>query len=211
MDLDRFKRLPLLGILRGGDVGVVEPLVECVTAAGLEAFEITLNTPDAYAMIERLREVAVERLMIGAGTVLERAQVGRAIAAGATFIVSPTLIPEVLDECLQRGVPVFPGAFSPTEIFAAWRAGATMVKLFPAKVVGPGFVREVRGPFGDIPILACGGVSADNAADYFAAGAAAVAFGGSIFKPEWLAAGDFERIGDEVRSLVEACRRGPTA
>lgn len=202
--IDRFRKLPLLGILRGGDIDLVEPLVACVVEAGLETFEITLNTPGAFAMIERMRAVAGDRLQVGAGTVLEAEQVGRALDAGATFIVSPTLVPAVVAECGRRQIPTFPGAFTPTEIHAAWKAGAAMVKLFPAKAVGPGYIREVRGPFADIDILACGGVSADNLDAFFAAGAAAVAFGGSVFRPEWLAAGDFDRIGAEVRRLVAA-------
>ena len=204
MNLDRFSQLPIIGILRGGDVDDVAPLVECVVAAGLETFEITLNTPNAYAMIERLRAVAGERLMIGAGTVLCRDQVGRALGAGATFIVSPTLVPEVAAECRARNVPAFPGALTPREIHESWQSGAAMVKLFPAKTVGPGYIREVKGPFAEIAILACGGVSAENLPEFFAAGAAAVAFGGSVFKPEWLAAGAFDRIGAEVARLVAA-------
>lgn len=206
MDANRFRQLPVLGILRGGALDQVEPLVECVTAAGLESFEVTLNTPGALAMIERLRRVAGDRLMVGAGTVLERDQVRRARDAGATFIVSPTYVPEVVDACVASGTPVFPGAFTPTEIHAAWRAGATMVKLFPAKAVGPAYIREVRGPFADIEILACGGVSAANVAEFFAAGAAAVAFGGSVFQPQWLAERAYARIGAEVAQLVERVR-----
>jgi 2-dehydro-3-deoxyphosphogluconate aldolase/(4S)-4-hydroxy-2-oxoglutarate aldolase len=204
--IDRFRKLPLLGILRGGDFDVVDPLVECVVGAGLETFEITLNTPGALAMIERMRVVAGDRLQVGAGTVIEAEQVGRALDAGATFIVSPTLDPAVVAECVRRRVPTFPGAFTPTEIHAAWRAGAAMVKLFPAKAVGPAYIKEVKGPFAEIDILACGGVSADNLADFFAAGASAVAFGGSVFRPEWIAAGAFDRIGAEVRRLVSAFR-----
>lgn len=204
--IERFRKLPLLGILRGGDLDVVDPLVECVVEAGLETFEITLNTPGALAMIERMRALAGDRLQVGAGTVIEADQVGRALDAGATFIVSPTLVPGVVAECVRRQIPTFPGAFTPTEIHAAWRSGASMVKLFPARAVGPSYIREVKGPFADIELLACGGVSADNLADFFAAGASAVAFGGSVFRPQWIAGGTFDRIGAEVRRLVSAFR-----
>lgn len=204
--LSRFRNLPLLGILRGGDLDLVAPLVDCVVDAGLESFEITLNTPGALAMIERLRTVAGDRLLVGAGTVLAADEVRRAVDVGATFIVSPTLVPEVVEACIRADVPAFPGAFTPTEIHAAWRAGAAMVKLFPAKALGAGYIKEVKGPFADIEILACGGVSAENMADFFAAGASAVAFGGSVLRPEWLAARDFESIGAEVGRLVRAYR-----
>lgn len=207
MDLARFQQRPLLGILRGGAIDQVAPLVDCVVAAGLEAFEITMNTENAVAMIERLRLHAGDRLMVGAGTVLNREQVQRARDAGATFIVSPILVEEVVDACVGAGVPVFPGAFTPAEIYAAARAGATMVKLFPAKAVGPGYIKEIRGPFADVEILACGGVSAENVADYFAAGAGAVAVGGSVFRPDWLASGAYARIAAELARIVTAVVR----
>ena len=108
--------------------------------------------------------------------------------------------------CKRYGVAVMAGASTPQEIFNAWQAGATMVKVFPAGSFGPGYFKEVKGPFGDIELLACGGVSAENMSAYFAAGASAAAFGGSVFRAEWLARRDFQRIGEEVGKLVDACR-----
>jgi len=207
MDLARFRKLPLMGILRGGDLAILEPLVETLLRAGLETLEITLNTPGAPAMIRRAREIAGDTFMLGAGTVLDRAGVAVALSAGASFVVSPVLIPEVMAECALRRVPTFPGAFSPQEIFTAARAGAAMVKVFPASVFGPAYIREVRGPFETVELLVCGGVRAANCADYFAAGAAAVSFGGSVFSVARLAAHDYEAVGRDVAALVSATRR----
>jgi 2-dehydro-3-deoxyphosphogluconate aldolase/(4S)-4-hydroxy-2-oxoglutarate aldolase len=195
-----------MGILRGGDISVVDDLVRALVAAGLETLEITLNTPGAPAMIRRAREAAGEKIMIGAGTVLDRAGLEAALEAGAGFIVSPVLVPEVVTECVRRGVPVFPGALTPQEIYAAARAGAAMVKVFPASVFGPGYFREVHGPFESVQLLACGGIRASNCGEYFAAGAAAVTFGGSIFSSSRLAQRDYESVRRDVAELVSVTR-----
>jgi 2-dehydro-3-deoxyphosphogluconate aldolase/(4S)-4-hydroxy-2-oxoglutarate aldolase len=206
MDLDRFRRLPLLGILRGIEAHDVAPLADVVTAAGLEAIEITMNTSGAPALIGRMVAAAGDRLLVGAGTVLGLDDLDRALDAGATFVVMPVLIGEVVERCRASRIPVFPGALTPQEIFDAWRAGATMVKVFPAGSFGPAYLKEIKGPFRDVEVLACGGVNAENMGAYFAAGAAAVAFGASVFRPEWLAERRYERIGQEVERLVAACR-----
>jgi len=206
MDLDRFRKLPLLGILRGIGEEVVAPLADTVAGAGLVAIEITMNTAKAPALIRRMVAASKGRLMVGAGTVLSLQDLDEALAAGATFVVMPTLVPDVVERCVAEKIPVFPGALTPQEILNAWRAGATMVKVFPAGSFGPGYFKEVKGPFRDIELLACGGVSAENMSSYFGAGASAAAFGGSVFRADWLARRDFRRIGDEVGKLVDACR-----
>jgi 2-dehydro-3-deoxyphosphogluconate aldolase/(4S)-4-hydroxy-2-oxoglutarate aldolase len=207
MNVSEFKRLPLLAILRGGDTTIIGPLVDTVVEAGLRTLEIAMNTPGAAAMIERAVETADGRLTIGAGTVTTRARLDDALAAGASFIVLPTCEAPVMEACAARAIPVFPGALTPNEIHTAWSAGATMVKVFPAKVFGPDYLREIKGPFEDIELLACGGISADNMAAYFEAGASAVAFGGSLFKPQWLRPEELPRIRNGVRALVEAHAR----
>jgi len=206
MDTERFRQLPLMGILRGGDPEIIEPLVETLVTAGLETLEIAMNTPEATEMIERAGTAAAGRMKIGAGTVTDADRLERALAAGASFIVLPVLVRDVVEECVRLGVPVFPGALTPQEIHDAWRAGATMVKVFPAKFFGPAYFSEIRGPFEEIDLLACGGVSTSNAREYLAAGAAAVAFGGSVFRGDRLATRDFEAIGADVTALVAAVR-----
>ena len=206
MDLARFRTLPLLGILRGIDAEAVGPVVEAAVGAGLNSIEITMNTPGAAALIRRAERAAGGALMIGAGTVLEVEELETALDAGATFAVCPTLRPAVVARCVERSVPVFPGALTPQEIHAAWEAGATMVKVFPAGCFGPSYLRDLHGPFPAIELLACGGVNAANLGEYLDSGAAAVAFGASIFRPAWLQAQDFARIRGAIDELVGAWR-----
>ncbi len=206
MDIERFRRLPLLGILRGLAPGDVAPLAEAALSAGLEALEITMNTAGAAGLIRQMADATKGRLMLGAGTVLTVDDLAAALDAGATFIVMPTLVPEVVERCASAAIPVFPGALTPQEIFTAWRAGATMVKVFPSSCFGPGYFREIKGPFRDVELLAVGGVNPENIPAYFEAGASGVAFGGGVFRSEWLAEQRYDRIRAEIRRLVDACR-----
>ena len=203
MDIAKFKQKPILGILRGADTSIIEPLVETVISAGLETIEITMNTAGAAELIRKAREIGASRLTVGAGTVLNMEDLKSARDSGASFIVLPVLVKEVLDYCLKNKIPVFPGALSVQEIYQAWQAGATMVKVFPAKFFGPEYFREIKAPFQKIELLACCGVTPQNMREYFASGASAVAFGASVFKKEWLAAKDFRSIGQAVREYID--------
>lgn len=207
MDLAAFRALPVLGILRGVTAEAIDPLTETMVSAGLTTVEITMNTAGAPDLIRRMVRAARGRLAVGAGTVLNIDELHAARDAGASFIVMPTLVGDVVAACVEHHVPVFPGALTPQEIHNAWSAGATMVKVFPAKFFGPAYFREIKGPFRDIELLACGGVTTDTVAEFFAAGASAVAFGASVFRDDWLAAGDFPRIGAAIADLVNATRR----
>jgi len=202
MDVDRFNELPILGILRGLGADAVEPLTETIVSSGLKTVEITMNTDDAPSLIRKMAGAADNRLTIGAGTVLSMDDLRSALDAGATFIVLPVMIPDIVEYCANHSIPVFPGAFTPQEIYNAWSAGATMVKVFPAKFFGPEYFKEIRGPFGDVKLLACGGITADSIGSFFSSGASAVAFGGSIFKKEWLDTREFTLIGDAIRELI---------
>ena len=193
-----------MGILRGITTAQLAPTLESAISGGLEALEITMNTPGAAELIARARAIAGGELAIGAGTVLSRESLDTALAAGASFIVMPTLVPDVVGECVRRDVPVFPGALTPQEIHTAWQAGAAMVKVFPSKFFGPEYFREVKGPFDDVLLLACGGVSAANLAEFATCGADAYAFGGSVFNVAWIEAGEFEKVEKSVRTLVDA-------
>jgi 2-dehydro-3-deoxyphosphogluconate aldolase/(4S)-4-hydroxy-2-oxoglutarate aldolase len=196
------------GIVAGGVVAIARRLTadgaprvaDALLAGGVLAFEITLNEPVDSAL--RAIESVASRspsLVIGAGTVLTIDAAKLAIDAGATFLVMPHTDPELVAWAAARGVSTLPGAATPTEVLAAWRAGAAAVKVFPASVVGPAFVRECRGPFPDIPLVPSGGVTAQTAADFIAAGAAAVGVGG------WLI-GDAEPAGVTARArrIVDA-------
>ena len=202
MIIDEFKQLPIMGILRGVKPDIIEPLTETVISSGLRTIEITMNTPGAPDLIRQMVKSSDGRLTIGAGTVLTTDDLHHALSAGATFIVLPTLIPDVVEYCAKNSIPVFPGALTPLEIYNAWRSGATMVKVFPATFFGPDYFREIKGPFQDIELLACGGVKSDNISDFFSCGASAVAFGGSIFTREWLQNKDFLNIEYSIKELI---------
>ncbi len=184
---DPVSRAPLpAGLVTGGVVAIARRLTadtaskvaDALVAGGVLAFEITLNEPVVGAL--RAIESVANRaptLAIGAGTVLSVESARLAIDAGATFLVMPHTDPELVAWAAARGVPTLPGALTPTEVLAAWRAGAAAVKLFPASVAGPAFVRECHGPFPDVPLVPSGGVTAETAGDFIRAGAVAVGIG----------------------------------
>lgn len=174
---------------------------EVLAETGVPAFEVTLQGAGAFDAIRALRDALRERLLIGAGTVLDVAGASTAVEAGATFLVMPVTDVEVIAWGAERGVPVFPGALSPTEVLTAWRAGATAIKLFPASVGGAALLRELRGPFPDIPLMPTGGVTADNARSLIDAGAVAVGVG------SWLAgAPDEATLRERATALMAAVR-----
>lgn len=208
MDLDRFRQLPLMGILRGVQSDAVDPIVETAVSSGLQTIEITMNTPGAPDLIRNAVKCARGRLMIGAGTVLTSEHLKLALDAGAVFIVSPMLVYDVVEYCRDNEIPVFPGAFTPQEIYNAWIAGATMVKVFPTSFFGPDYIKEIKGPFNSVELMACGGVTAENIRSYFDSGASAVAFGGGVFREEWLKARDFDSIGGSIKALISAFKSG---
>ncbi len=175
---------------------------EALVAGGVHVMELTLNDPeaDALAAIAALARVADDLdALVGAGTVLSIEAAQRAIDAGARFIVSPHTAREQIAWCAAQGVPCFPGALSPTEIHAAWSAGASAVKLFPAAAVGTGYLKQIAGPFPDIPLVPTGGVSAENAGDWIAAGGVAVGMG------SWLIGdGDPAGVTERAKRVVAA-------
>ena len=204
MDVAKFKRKPILGILRGVELDIIEPLVETIISSGLETMEITMNTANAVDLIKKAKQASGNRLTIGAGTVLTKDSLKSALGSGATFIVTPVVVEDVVEYCVKKEIPVFPGALTPTEIYRAWQAGATMVKVFPAKFFGTDYFRKIKGPFNQIELLACAGVTAQNMKDYFASGASAVAFGASVFRKEWLEEKDFKSIALAVKEYIDA-------
>ncbi|MFA6129704.1 MAG: bifunctional 4-hydroxy-2-oxoglutarate aldolase/2-dehydro-3-deoxy-phosphogluconate aldolase [Candidatus Omnitrophota bacterium] len=204
MDIANFKKKPILGILRGVKADIIEPLLESVIRAGLETLEITMNTAGAPELIRKAKKACGNRLNLGAGTVLTMQDLKSALESGASFIVMPVLINDIVKYCVNNKIPVFPGALSPQEIYLAHDAGASMVKVFPSRFFGPEYFRELKGPFNNIELLACGGVTPDNLKEYFSNGASAVSFGASVFRKDWLAKGDFESISQAVKRFVDA-------
>lgn len=191
-------------ILDGGIVAVVraesgEALVKVVEAladGGVTAAEITFTVPDALDVIRDARRALGDALVLGAGTVLDSETARAAILAGAEYLVSPTVNLDVIRLCRRYDKAVMPGAFTPTEILTAWEAGADVVKVFPAEVGGPPYLKAVRGPLPQIRLMPTGGVDLTTAAAFLKAGACCLGVGGSLVEPKAVAAGDFARIRD---------------
>ena len=192
----------IIGIIRGANKENIENIIEAAVSGGLNTIEITLNTPDALELIR----IAAKKWEIGAGTVLNLKEAKAAIKAGAKFIVSPITDPATIKYCKENNIAVYPCGVTPNEVYTAWKLGATMVKIFPAKLFGgPTYIKELKAPFNNIKLLACGGVTPQNIKEYFEAGVSAVAVGNSVFNKKWIDAGNFSAINIKAQEFAENC------
>ncbi|NIK70926.1 MULTISPECIES: bifunctional 4-hydroxy-2-oxoglutarate aldolase/2-dehydro-3-deoxy-phosphogluconate aldolase [unclassified Paenibacillus] len=202
--LDLLLEHKIVAILRGIEDHQADAAGQAMIDGGIRLMEITMNTPGAAVMIERWRSRFDGQASVGAGTVLDVEMAKTAVAAGAEFLISPNLDEDVVAYGRERGVSVWPGVMTPTEIVKAWKAGAEAVKLFPMGTLGTKYLSEIRGPLDSIPIMATGGVDLHNIADYFAAGANAVGMGGKLLNLDWVREGRFDLITGRARQFVEA-------
>ena len=204
------KEVQLQRVLDSGIVAVVrspdsQQLVEAAKAladGGVNVVEITMTVPDALDVVRQVRKALGDRLLLGAGTVLDVETCRAALLAGAEYIVAPTLNLDVIRQCRRYNKLVMPGAFTPTEILAAWEAGADIVKVFPADVVGPAFFKAMCGPLPQIRLMPTGGVDLTTAAAFLKAGACCLGVGGQLVEPRAVAEGNFNRIRDLARQYV---------
>ncbi|HMC66899.1 MAG TPA: bifunctional 4-hydroxy-2-oxoglutarate aldolase/2-dehydro-3-deoxy-phosphogluconate aldolase, partial [Gemmataceae bacterium] len=174
---------------------------------GVDVVEITMSVPNALDVLRQVRETLGDRLLLGAGTVLDSETARAVLLAGAEFIVAPTLNLEVIRLCRRYDKLVMPGAFTPTEILAAWEAGADIVKVFPADVVGPAFFKAMRGPLPQIRLMPTGGVDLNTAAAFLQAGACCLGVGGQLVEPKAVAERDFDRIRALARQYVSIIQK----
>src|SRR5947208_11233635 len=204
------KETQLRQILDSGIVAVVrspdsDQLVEATRAladGGVNVVEITMTVPFALDVLRAIRKALGDRVLLGAGTVLDPETARAVMLAGAEFIVAPTVNFEVIRLCQRYDKLVMPGAFTPTEILGAWEAGADIVKVFPADVVGPAFFRAVRGPLPQVRLMPTGGVDLTTAAAFLKAGACCLGVGGQLVEPKAVAERNFDRIRDRARQYV---------
>ncbi|HAF70571.1 MAG: 2-dehydro-3-deoxyphosphogluconate aldolase/4-hydroxy-2-oxoglutarate aldolase [Acetothermia bacterium 64_32] len=203
--LERLKGAGAIGIIRVSTAQDLIRIAKALYDGGLFCLEITMTTPGALRAIEEAREELPDVLM-GAGTVLDAPTARQAILSGAQFLVTPTVELDVIETAHRYGVPVIPGAMTPTEILTCWEAGADMVKVFPAEVLGPAYIKAIRGPLPQIPLVPTGGITADNAGDYIRAGAAMVCAGSWLVDKKAVAAGEVEVLHEKARKLVAAVR-----
>jgi len=193
----------VVAIARAASTERVAAAVETLVASGVTCVELTMTMPDAVESIAYLAKTLGDDACVGAGTVLTVDQARSCIAAGAKFLVAPSSVPDVVEFATGSGVPCLPGALTPSEIVAAWLSGAAAVKVFPASVGGPRYLRDVRAPLPDIPLIPTGGVAIDDVPQYLAAGAVAVGLGSPLFG-DALADGDLAALAERAKRLIRA-------
>lgn len=209
------KEKQLLRVLDSGIVAVVRTpdgrqLVEVVRAladGGVTVVEITMTVPNALDVLRQVRGELGERVLLGAGTVLDAETARAVLLAGAEYIVAPTVNVEVIRLCQRYDKLVMPGAFTPTEILTAWEAGADIVKVFPADVVGPAFFKALRGPLPQIRVMPTGGVDLNTAAEFLKAGACCLGIGNQLVEPKAVAERNFDRIRELARQYVDIVKK----
>ena len=191
---DKFDEMPVIGILRNVPLPDIEAILPFYIKAGFTNLEVTMNSNGAEETIRHLSE-NYPSLNIGAGTVCDKNDLKRAVKAGASFIVTPVVDEKVIKKCVKWGVPIFPGAFSPLEIYTASKYGATGVKVFPANHLGPSYIKDVLAPFQYLKLYPTGGVNLENISAYFKAGAKGLGMGGTLFLASLLETKDYENLG----------------
>ena len=203
--LEQLAAVPVVAILRAADAGRFLQVGRVLYEAGVRAVEVTLTSAGALEAFGRLREELPGDALLGVGTVRSVADAEAAVGAGAAYLVAPDFRPEVVAWAVERGVPAVPGALTPTEIAAAWAAGATAVKLFPVSAAGgPAYLTAVRAPLPEVPLVPTGGVGLGDIGAYLAAGAAAVGIGGPLLGDAGDPGGDLDALAGRARRAVAA-------
>jgi len=185
-----YYKAPIVGIVRNIPLETVLKIAKAYLEAELSTIEVTMNTKGASEIISTLRN-AFPALNVGAGTVCNQEDLKNALDAGAQFIVTPIIDEEIIKASVSKNIPVFPGAYTPSEIYKAWTLGASAVKVFPATQLGPQYIKDVLAPLNNIKLLPTGGVSTDNIASFFEAGAVGVGMGSSLLNKKLIKDEDF--------------------
>jgi len=202
--LQRLRQHRAIAVIRASERQTGAQMAQAVAAAGMRLIEITWTCDRAAALITQLR-TELPACQIGAGTLLNREQLQAAIAAGAQFLFSPHTDPALIRLAVEQGIPMIPGALTPTEMVAAWQAGASSVKIFPIQAVGGSrYIQSLQGPLSSIPLIPTGGVTVENAAGFLQAGAVAVGLAGDLFPQAAIANQDWQRITAQARTLLQA-------
>jgi 2-dehydro-3-deoxyphosphogluconate aldolase/(4S)-4-hydroxy-2-oxoglutarate aldolase len=200
------EQIGAVAVLRLENAERLLPVVEALIEGGIRAVEVTMTTPGALESLSKCSAAIGDSALLGAGTVLDAGTARMAVSAGARFVVGPTLCADMIRMCHHYDVVAIPGALTPTEIVAAREAGADIVKIFPGGLLGPAYLRELRGPLGPLRLMPTGGVTLENAADFLAAGAALVGVGGALIERGAVERGDFAAITDRARRLAAHVR-----
>jgi 2-dehydro-3-deoxyphosphogluconate aldolase/(4S)-4-hydroxy-2-oxoglutarate aldolase len=198
----QIEALGVVAVIRLKDPAKFRAVVDAMAAGGVRALEVTMTVPGAIDLIRALAPSLPDGFLLGAGTVTDIHTARAVIDAGACFVVSPVFRPEVIAACHERDVPAMPGCFSPTEILAAHESGADIVKVFPATMLGPQFLKDVRAPLPQVKLMPTGGVTLDNAGEWIRAGAVAVGLGSALLDARAIDSGRFDVIVANARTVV---------
>ncbi|WP_342507693.1 bifunctional 4-hydroxy-2-oxoglutarate aldolase/2-dehydro-3-deoxy-phosphogluconate aldolase [Sporosarcina sp. FSL K6-2383] len=202
MIIDILKQHPIIPVLRKIPYEKSQSIIQALYDGGIRAVEVTMESEGAVSIIEETLELFPKDLLVGAGTVLSKEDCQRAIDAGAQFIVSPVLDEAVMQYAIERNVPFIPGAFTPSEMVKAHNGGAAMIKLFPASVLGPSFIKDVKGPLSHIDIMTTGGITMETAKTYLDAGAKVVGAGSALIRKDLVDSNDWASLTAEAISWV---------
>ena len=200
--LQRVLDCGLVAVVRSPDSRQLVDVARALADGGITVVEITMSVPNALDVVRQVRQALGDRLLLGAGTVLDPETARAALLAGAEYLVAPTVNLDVIRLCRRYDKLVMPGAFTPTEILTAWEAGADVVKVFPADVLGPAFFKALRGPLPQVRLMPTGGVDLTTAAAFLQAGACCLGVGGQLVEPKAVAERNFDRIRDLARQYV---------
>lgn len=192
----------VVAVIRLADANKLVPVIEAVAKGGVRCIEITMTVPNAIELIRQVSGTVSSDILIGAGTVTDAETARAVIDAGAQFVVSPILNPDVIAACKQADVYCAPGCFTPTEIFTAWKLGADVIKVFPATSLGPKYFKDIKGPFPQIPLMPTGGVSIDNAHEWIAAGAVAVGIGSDLLDKHAIDEGRYDVLTERAARMA---------
>ncbi|HUY92624.1 MAG TPA: bifunctional 4-hydroxy-2-oxoglutarate aldolase/2-dehydro-3-deoxy-phosphogluconate aldolase [Pirellulales bacterium] len=202
-NLSRVLDSGIVAIIRSDDGSRLADVAEALVAGGVEVMEVTFTVPKAHRVLEQVADRLGDKILLGAGTVLDTETARIAMLAGAEFIVSPAVNLDVIRCCRRYDKLIFPGALTPSEVLSAWEAGADVVKIFPSDVTGPGYLKALAGPLPQIRLMPTGGVSLETAAAFLRAGACALGIGGSLVEANAVAAGDMDRIASLAKQYVK--------
>ena len=205
--LQRVLDCGIVAVVRFSDPGPLVNVVKALADGGVTVAEVTLTVPNALDVIREAKRQLGDRVLLGAGTVLDPETARAALLAGAEFLVAPAVNLDVIRLCRRYDKLVMPGAFTPTEVLTAWEAGADVVKVFPADVVGPAFFKALRGPLPQVKLMPTGGVDLTTAAEFLKAGAVCLGVGGQLVDPKLVAAGDFAKITELAKRYVEIVKQ----
>jgi 2-dehydro-3-deoxyphosphogluconate aldolase/(4S)-4-hydroxy-2-oxoglutarate aldolase len=210
--LGRIRDLGLVPVVRAQSAEEASQAIDAIRAGGIDVLEVTMTVPDAVPLIAQVAKRFGKDAVIGAGTVLDAETARACILAGAQFVVTPTLKAETIACCRRYGVPVLPGALTPTEVLTAWEAGADMVKVFPCSAVGgASYIKALKAPLPQVELVPTGGVNLDTAADFIRAGASALGLGADLVDLKALREGRANAVTERARQLVaivQAARNG---